>query len=240
MAHHCPDARLLILAAPLCLLTLVNASAAARGSDDPSSLCRAAARAAAEQTGVPYQTLLAISVVETGRDLQPWPWTVNLGGEGHWLATADEAGALIAERLDAGATNIDIGCFQLNYRWHAAAFRSVEDMLDPARNALYAARYLARHHARTGDWGLAAAAYHSATPDHADRYLARYEETVADLTGDRGDDQAGDPAAGLSGVSPSTSGDRDNGFPLLVAGALGRNGSLVPATTGGRRLVGGP
>ena len=239
MAHHCPGARFQSLATPLCALTLFVGSAAARGSDDPSALCLAAARAAAEQTGVPYQTLLAISVVETGRDLQPWPWTVNLGGDGHWLATADEASALISEQLNAGATNIDIGCFQLNYRWHAAAFRSVEDMLDPARNALYAAGYLARHYARTGDWGLAAAAYHSATPDHADRYLARYEQTVADLSGGPTGDASGDPSGDPVGIA-LTMDDRSNGFPLLIAGSFGRNGSIVPATSGGRRLVGGP
>ncbi len=208
---------------------------ASHGSSDPSSLCLSAARFAADRTGVPYEALRAISVVETGRELRPWPWTVNLGGEGHWLDTAEEASILIAERLDAGATNIDIGCFQLNYRWHADGFRSIEDMLDPAGNALYAAGYLARHYARTGDWGLAAAAYHSATPDHADRYLARFEETVADLNGD----PAADPADNPAGVDFALV-DRSNGFPLLVAGAFGRNGSLVPATTGGRRLVGGP
>jgi soluble lytic murein transglycosylase-like protein len=116
----------------------------------------------------------------------------------------------------------------LNYRWHASAFASVEDMLDPDRNALYAAGYLARHHARTGDWAAAAAAYHSATPEHAERYRARYEETVADLGG----------APPMRSETPTA--PRGNGFRLLVAGAAGRNGSLVPGTSPGSRLIGGP
>jgi hypothetical protein len=195
---------------------------------DHSALCLQAAAMAAEQTGVPYEILRAVSVVETGRDSRPWPWTVNLGGDGHWLRTADEAGDLVALALGEGKTNIDIGCFQLNYRWHAEAFTSIADMLDPDRNALYAAGYLADHYARTGDWSLAAAAYHSATPDHAKRYLARFEETLAQL-------------AALTGVEePGETRPRVNGFPLLVAGAGGRNGSLVPATSGGLRLIGGP
>lgn len=211
---------------PSLLLGLVPT--VAQGSSDPAARCVSAAQAAAEQTGVPVEALLAISVVETGRGLTPWPWTVNLGGEGHWLQTALEAAKLVQEALDQGATNIDIGCFQLNYRWHASAFASVEDMLDPDRNALYAAGYLARQHARTGDWAAAAAAYHSATPEHADRYRARFEETVADLDG----------AVPTYSESPVPA--RGNRFPLLIAGTTGRNGSLVPGTAGGLRLIGGP
>jgi hypothetical protein len=210
------------------LLVLLGSLAhPARSSGDPSALCVSAARAAADQTGVPFDTLLAVSVVESGRQMRPWPWTVNIAGEGHWLETAQEAETLVQDALDSGATNIDLGCFQLNYRWHASAFASLDAMLDPERNALYAADYLADHHARTGDWALAAAAYHSATPEHAGRYLARYKETFAELVGD--------PAGTDERVAP-----RNNGFPLLIAGASGRNGSLVPATAGGLRLFGGP
>ena len=200
---------------------------ALHSSSDPSALCIAAARSAADQTGVPFDALLAISVVETGRDMRPWPWTVNLGGEGHWLNSRADAEALVQEALDLGSTNIDLGCFQLNYRWHAAGFVSVDAMLDPEENAVYAARYLARHYAQTGDWALAAAAYHSATPEYADRYKARYEATFAEL--------GGGPQDLSTGPAP-----RSNGFPLLVAGGAGRNGSLVPATPGGLRLFGAP
>jgi Transglycosylase SLT domain len=220
-------ARTQIQLAALLSLTLAAPGSWAVASSDPSGLCTRAARLAAEATGVPYEALLALSVVETGRDLRPWPWTVNLGGVGRWLDTADEAARLVAEALDRGATNVDIGCFQLNYRWHAAAFHSVEDMLDPDRNAMYAATYLAERYARTGDWALAAAAYHSSTPEHAERYQARFEETAARLDG-----QPPTPTEAEA--------DRNNSFPLLVAGASRRNGSLVPATPGGLRLFGEP
>ncbi len=212
----------------LMLLTLLVVGSPLAADTDPSVLCAQAAKAASDRSGVPYEVLLVISVVETGRNQRPWPWTVNLGGDGHWLDSAAEAEALVSEALDRGLTNIDLGCFQLNYRWHASAFSSIADMLDPERNAQYAAEYIGQHYSRTGDWALAAAAYHSATPEYADRYRARYEATLAELGNS-------DPPEG-----PPNMEDRVNGFPLLLAGSRGRNGSLVPATPGGIRLIGGP
>lgn len=206
-------------------LLLLATSAAAR--EDPSALCLRAATRAAATTGVPFEVLHAITKVETGRNDRPWPWTVNFGGEGTWYDTAAEAEAGAAQALDAGATNVDLGCFQLNYRWHAQGFSSVADMLDPERNATYAAEYLARHFAQTGDWSLAAAAYHSATPEYAEAYKAKFEAAFAGL----------DTTAG---AEPADVVQRTNGFPLLVAGSVGTFGSLVPTGSGGLRLIGGP
>lgn len=197
-------------------------------SRDASGLCADAALRAAKATGVPHDVLVAISLVETGRNARPWPWTVNLGGDGRWLETAAAAEAVVAEALDQGRTNIDLGCFQLNYRWHASAFASVAEMLDPDANALYAAEYLAQHHAESGDWATAAAAYHSATPEHAERYRARFEAAWSGAAAEAPPEVAEAPV------------DRLNRFPLLLAGQAGSRGSLVPTTGGGQRLIGNP
>lgn len=200
----------------------------ARSSADAAGLCLQAAADAARKTGVPYEVLLAISLVETGRGDQPWPWTVNAGGEGQWFDSAEAAEAQVADLLKQGRTNVDLGCFQLNYRWHAEAFASIADMLDPERNAEYAARFLAGHYARSGDWALAAAAYHSATPEYAEAYRTKFAAVYAGL-----DDPSDAPL-------PVPEPERLNRFPLLLAGAEGRNGSLVPSTSGGIRLIGAP
>jgi hypothetical protein len=192
----------------------------------PARLCLEAASSAAAATGVPRDVLVALSVVETGRGGQPWPWTVNLGGDGHWLDTPEDAEALVQDSVEVGRTNIDIGCFQLNYRWHADAFPSVSAMLDPEANALYAAEFLAEKHAQTGDWALAAAAYHSATPEYAARYQGKFEAAWG---------ATADPEAE---VLPTE--DRENRFPLLMAGATGSAGSLVPRGTGSVPLIGAP
>ena len=210
----------------LCSLALAPGLAA---REDLAGLCLNAAATAAARTGVPYDVLLAISKVETGLNNRPWPWTVNFDGDGHWFDSAAEAEASVTKAVDQGVTNVDLGCFQLNYRWHGHAFASITDMLDPEQNATYAAEFLAEHFARTGDWALAAAAYHSGTPEYAETYKARFEAAYAGVAGNTA--EAWDPPA---------EGPRPNHFPLLVAGVSGSGGSLVPAGPGGIRLIGGP
>ena len=211
-------------------LAMLLSAATAHGREDPADLCLRAASDAADRTGVPYDVLRAIATVETGRDGRPWPWTVNFGGDGHWFDTPAEAEARVEEALGNGVTNVDLGCFQLNYRWHADGFASVADMLDPAQNANYAAEFLADHFTQTGDWALAAAAYHSATPEYATAYQAKFEAIYAGLGGDT-------PAPSLTEPALPR---RENRFPLLMAGSTGTRGSLVPAGGGGIRLIGAP
>ncbi len=211
-------------------LAMLLSAALVQGREDPSSLCLQAASRAAAQTGVPYAVLRAITLVETGRKGSPWPWTVNFGGDGRWFDTAAQAEEEAAAAFAQGATNVDLGCFQLNYRWHAEGFASLGDMLDPTQNATYAAEFLAQHFSQTGDWALAAAAYHSGTPEFAAAYQAKFEAVYAGVEGDA--PRVDNPSADLP--------ERENRFPLLMAGASGSNGSLVPDGPGGRRLIGAP
>ncbi|MCB6177937.1 transglycosylase SLT domain-containing protein [Rhodobacter sp. Har01] len=218
----------------LCLAAALVGVLAAPGTAgaSPADLCLAAARSAAAETGVPLRVLLALTLTETGRAdgdgaLLPWPWTLNKGGEGLWFDSRDTALAHLETALAEGATNVDVGCFQLNHRWHAQSFDSLTAMLDPEENALYAARYVFRLYQDTGDWTEAAAAYHSGTPEYAERYLARFEPIYAALDGRLPEDRAPDPV-------------RENRFPLLLAGTPQSAGSLVPMSGAGIPLIGGP
>ncbi len=225
---------------PALVVIILSASCptAARGSDGSGAdQCRRAAEEAARKTGVPLQVLLALTLTETGRSqggaLQPWPWALNEGGNGQWFATKDEALTYLSEAVASGVGNIDVGCFQLNYHWHGAAFATLDQMMDPKANALYAARLVAGHATETGDWVTAAGAYHSATPAKAETYLARFRPIYASLGPADGfalPDPPDDPAA-----EP-----RANSFPLLLAGQSGSAGSLVPLVSSGRALFGGP
>lgn len=144
-------------------------------------ICDAAARDAARATGVPVALLLTLTRVETGRTSphtapEPWPWTLNTGGRGSYHDTAQAALSAARRAISEGRRSIDIGCFQINYRWHGDRFPSLEVMLDPSQNALYAARFLRTLYAEFGDWTAAAGAFHSRNPEKSAAYLARVQK----------------------------------------------------------------
>ncbi|WP_220495364.1 hypothetical protein [Paracoccus sp. MC1862] len=168
----------------LALLFLPAPALAAPGpADQPAAVCEWAAMTAAAEMGVPPDILGALTLTETGRrrgDLvRPWAWSVNAEGAGSWFDDPAEALAFAQDRIEQGRVNLDIGCFQLNYRWHGENFPSVVEMFDPLENARYAARFVRDLHAETGDWRRAAGAFHSRTTVHANRYLARFDELRA-------------------------------------------------------------
>ncbi|QUS35923.1 lytic transglycosylase domain-containing protein [Falsirhodobacter algicola] len=206
-------------------LAVILAPAAACAMQDPAVLCENAAADAARRVGVPVDVMMALTLAETGRQsggrLRPWPWAINRGGEGAWFASQAEAMAFAETSLREGRRNFDIGCFQINHRWHADGFPNLAAMFDPETNALYAARFLRQHYDRTGDWAQAAGAYHSLTPEFADRYMQRFAALR------RGE--------GSAPVMPAVA--RLNAFPLLNGGR-GHAGSLVPLGSAARRLIG--
>jgi soluble lytic murein transglycosylase-like protein len=78
-----------------------------------------------------------------------------------------------------GARSYDVGCFQINYRWHGQHFASLDQMFDPDANAAYAARFLSELYAEFGDWSRAAGAYHSRTPVLSPRSTASVSTAFA-------------------------------------------------------------
>ena len=223
----------------------------ASGHVEPAHICDNAAQGAARETGVPLSVLQAITRTETGRKkngrFTPWPWTVNMEGKGVWFDSLDEARSYVFRHFKTGARSFDIGCFQINYKWHHQGFTSIEEMFDPEANALYAARFLGDLFAEFGNWADAAGAYHSRTPKYANRYKAIFEKHRNNAPGETVMAVANDNAPARSPVL-----SRVNNFPLLQSGSGARLGSLVPlgnrATAGGiletyrsgqKRLVGG-
>ncbi len=233
----------LIVGTVLWLAVSLPADAApASVADD--NMCDAAARIAARNSDVPLSVLLAITRSETGRprkgELQPWPWTVNMEGKGVWFESEDEARAYVFKNFKRGARSFDVGCFQINYKWHGTAFSSIDQMFDPLANAEYAAAFLRELYVELGDWSKAAGAYHSRTPKFANKYIARFDRIHAAVA------QTPDRPLSPSSKQPVTTpvqvarhNVRENQFPLLRAGGTTAMGSLVPISAGtGRSLFG--
>ncbi|MCU0814998.1 MAG: lytic transglycosylase domain-containing protein [Cypionkella sp.] len=140
--------------------------------------CADLAEAEGARLGVPPGVMAAISLVETGRNGAPWPWTLNEGGKGSHFDSRDEALAALTEALARGVTNIDVGCMQLNHRWHSAGFASSADMIDPVQNTRYAALFLLELQKRLGSWEKAIQHYHSADPTRGAAYAQKVEAAM--------------------------------------------------------------
>lgn len=201
---------------------IAHLSPSLAATDQPHAICDLAAQQAAQNSGVPLSVLMSIARVETGTSitgtLTPWPWAANLSGKGYFFQTMDEAIAFSAQQIDAGNINFDVGCFQINLRWHSKGFTSLENAFDPVANANYAASFLARLYQDTGNWSGAVATYHSRTPEHAQTYLEKVKSVWSELQ-----------ASGAEVPAPAEEPPpmRVNTFPLLQSGT-GTGGSLVP------------
>ena len=170
------------------MLAPAPAAATAVAESSTPALCLDAARAAAARHGVPARVMRAITLVETRRKVDgvsgPWPWTLNIAGLGYWYDTRAEALAHAEREVARGRRSIDLGCFQLNTRWHGENFTTMDEMLEPALAADYAARFLGKLFAETGDWMRAAGLYHSRTPARARRYRGLVGRALASLERD--------------------------------------------------------
>lgn len=164
-------------------ISVLPASAAKTGGGDavtdPAALCEHATRHHEIENGLPRALLAAVSLAESGRvdpatrQSRAWPWTINAEGRGYYFKTKEEAVRTTQRLLDSGMRSIDIGCMQVNLRYHPDAFASLEDGFDPMTNVAYGADFLKRLHAQTGNWPKAVAFYHSQTRSHGGRYFAR-------------------------------------------------------------------
>lgn len=140
---------------------------------------------------IPAGLLTAISLAEAGRrpaegmPLVAWPWTINVAGQGRFFDTKEQAVAETRKLLDAGQKSIDIGCMQINLRYHPNAFRNMDDAFDPATNVAYGAQFLNSLHQVQGSWSKAVERYHSSEDgrreEYRDRVLALWNSDVRNI-----------------------------------------------------------
>ena len=160
----------------------------------PTTTCIDAAAKAEARHDIPEKLLQAITLAETGRsegdDFVAWPWTTNIDAKGRYFGSRNEVARFVRDRLYAGETSIDVGCFQINTKWHGDNFETIDRMLDPHAAADYAARFLTDLKNEFGDWQTAATKYHSRTPAYAKRYGKKLA-AIQDMLLEAPDDSAG-------------------------------------------------
>jgi hypothetical protein len=201
-----------------------------------ASLCEDSAQFASKDTGVPLSVLRAVALAETGQtkfdknDYSAWPWTVQSGQKGHWFPDKSTAIQFVQSLMAAQTTNIDIGCFQINIRWHGQAFQNLEDMFSPRSNALYAAKFLQELYSETGDWRTAVGRYHSRDGDRAEAYVQRLERLFNTHLAGRATSAPSAP------VAERTSAPRQAAQRFSLTSA---RGPIIMRSSGARPLIGG-
>jgi soluble lytic murein transglycosylase-like protein len=116
---------------------------------------------AARENGVPLAVLYAVALTETGQRDGLRAYAMNIHGRAAFNATLADALATFDRARRQGETLVDIGCMQINYRYHGRKFSSVEEMFEPAKNVDYAARFLKALHKGEASWTATVARYHA-------------------------------------------------------------------------------
>jgi soluble lytic murein transglycosylase-like protein len=127
----------------------------------PLNACEPEMLRAAKAHGVPVGILYAVGLTETGVKGSLQPYALNIEGKAVFAASKEQAVARFREAQREGKSLIDLGCMQINHRYHGDQFRSVDEMLDPRLNVDYAARFLADLKRQHLSWSMAVARYHA-------------------------------------------------------------------------------
>lgn len=150
----------------------------------------------AEKYQLPTDLLYAICLQESGFTRKsgtyaPWPWTLNIGGQGRRYDTHGDALKALLEHISSHADirtkyMVDVGMCQINLYWHRQYLRldenGLRELLLPQQNAAYAARYLNNLWRETNSLSVATGLYHSRNPTRAAHYRYRVSEQIKEIS----------------------------------------------------------
>tara|TARA_A100001011_G_C14240145_1_gene812864 strand:+ start:561 stop:1382 length:822 start_codon:yes stop_codon:yes gene_type:complete len=168
------------------LLLAINFFKPAYGNEN--LICDEIARKVELEYNLPTNILASIAIVEAGRrqhdgSIKPWPWSLNHAGKSLFFDKKTDALTYLRNNITAKFRNIDVGCMQINVRWHQKQFKSFSAMIDPRKNIEYAAKFLIHLKEVHGSWEYAIKHYHSATPKLHKKYYAKVEKAWSKKSG---------------------------------------------------------
>lgn len=136
-------------------------SSRVRAAEESIGVCEREMARAAGATGVPLGVLYSVALTESGRGGLLQPYALNIDGVAYFGKSLKETIRAFELAKERGAKLIDVGCMQINHRFHGKHFSSLPDMMIPSRNVDYAARFLRELKSREGTWTKAVARYHA-------------------------------------------------------------------------------
>jgi len=131
----------------------------------------------------------AIALTESGQsemtaEYRPWPWTLSINAQPHYFRDRYTAEIALKDAIERNVEQLGVGLFQIEHRYHAQRFQSIESMLDPYANSRVAAEIFSEGLRQSnGDLWAAVGAFHSSTPTLADAYRKRVAERLFRLLG---------------------------------------------------------
>ena len=157
-------------------------------------LCQIAVDKAEKNYQIKSNLLQTIASVESGRwnaqagKRVAWPWTVHANGKGRYYKSKAEAIAAVKNLQQKGITNIDVGCMQINLKYHGKAFANLDEAFDPEKNVAYSAQFLRKLYKRNKqNWTKTAMHYHSRNLRKGTNYKNRLEKHYAQYVREDGE-----------------------------------------------------
>ncbi len=134
-----------------------------------SDTCQKEINIIEKQIDIPKGLLTAIGKTESGRfkndkTVVIWPWTINTGKKSLFFDNKIQMKNFVINEIKKENYNLDVGCMQINLKWHGSKFKNILDVLDPMVNVSYATSFLYELHSNFGNWDEAIKRYHSSKP----------------------------------------------------------------------------
>ncbi len=147
-----------------------------------ASSCQDAIANAEKKYNLPPYILQAVAITESGREGSPYPWAMNIQGRSYYASGPDEVQSLVSQY--GSRSSIDIGCAQINLKWHGHRFSDWRQLLDPQTNADYASYHRLELRKEFGGWSKAVSAYHSRTNWRGANYACKVSKNYGKIFGD--------------------------------------------------------
>lgn len=133
--------------------------------------------------GVPPEILYSIAYTESKAKVSygavmPWPWTINVKGQGIYFRNANSMKSRIESLIDRGENSFDAGVMQVNWKYHKNRFRNVDELIDPIKNIEAAAQFLSELIKATGSIKAAIGMYHTGKNGSKKRQIEYYMKVM--------------------------------------------------------------
>ena len=161
----------LFLAVLLCFLTFTLLESKEKELDN----CNYLTEKYGKIYNLPNKLLTSIALVESGikkSEFKSWPWTLNVSGKSMYFDNKSETIEYLKSNINL-KKSIDVGCMQINTKYHLKNFKDLSHLVEPEENVKYAAIYLLKLYKKHKSWNEAVSRYHSSIPKRKKNYLKK-------------------------------------------------------------------